>query len=814
MANHRHVQTFKSGWKFSRTDDAAAVQTTFDDSRWQAVTVPHDWAIYGPFDANNDRQHVAIEQDGQKEALAHAGRTGGLPFVGAGWYRLQFTAPEFVEGRRATLLFDGAMSHARVWVNGHEVGYWPYGYNSFYFDVTPYLNIGGENTLAVRLENFEESSRWYPGAGLYRNVHLIVTDELAVKMWGTYVTTPVVRDEFAKVNVQVELDVPEDIDPMKVRIQTDIYDPAGQQVFIASTPLDFYEKDIVTVRTVVTAPQLWSPDTPNLYKAVTSVLYDTDTTDVYETTFGIRTIEIVPDKGFYLNGERTLFKGTCNHHDNGPLGAVANATAVRRKVRLLKEMGSNAYRTSHNMPEPELVQACNEMGMMVMAESFDEWKRAKMKNGYNRDFAQWIERDIVNLVRRYRNDPSVVMWCMGNEVPDQGTGDGGRVCRMIQDIFHREDPTRPCTVGMDRVDLVLKNGFAHIIDVPGLNYRSHLVQEAYKRLPQQVVLGSETASTVSSRGVYKFPVERRSMAMYDDHQSSSYDLEHCDWSDLPEDNFILYDDLPYGMGEFVWTGFDYLGEPTPYYTNWPSHSSLFGIIDLAGLPKDRYWLYRSHWNKQQHTLHILPHWTWPGREGETTPVFVYSDYPSVELFVNGVSQGVRTKDRTVTVDATANEESRKALARQQRYRHMWMDVVYEPGTLRAVAYDEEGNVCMEQEVQTAGEPYAIELVPEENRSLVAGTEDLAYVTVRIVDKQGRLCPHAQHNVSFTVKGAGHYRAAANGDPVNLQLFHEPEMKAFNGMLTVIVGEHGETGKVTLSASAKGLKRAKVELKVE
>ena len=814
MANHRHVHTFKTGWKFTRTDDPAAIATAYDDSRWQSVTVPHDWAIYGPFDANNDRQQVAIEQDGQKEAMSHAGRTGGLPFVGTGWYRLQFTAPEFTEGRRATLLFDGAMSHARVWVNGHEVGYWPYGYNAFYFDVTPYLHVGKENTLAVRLENFEESSRWYPGAGLYRNVHLIITDELAVKMWGTYVTTPVVRDNFAKVNVQVELDVPEDIDPMKVRIETDIYNPAGQQIFSGSRSLDHYEKDIVTTRAVVTNPQLWSPETPNLYKAVTSVLYDTDTTDVYETTFGIRTIEIVPDKGFYLNGERTLFKGTCNHHDNGPLGAVTNATAVRRKVRLLKEMGSNAYRTSHNMPEPELVQACNEMGMMVMAESFDEWKRAKMKNGYNRDFAQWIERDIVNLVRRYRNDPSVVMWCMGNEVPDQGTGDGGKVCRMIQDIFHREDPTRPCTVGMDRVDLVLKNGFAHIIDVPGLNYRSHLVQEAYKRLPQQVILGSETASTVSSRGVYKFPVERRAMAMYEDHQSSSYDLEHCDWSDLPEDNFILYDDLPYGMGEFVWTGFDYLGEPTPYYTNWPSHSSLFGIIDLAGLPKDRYWLYRSHWNKEQHTLHILPHWTWPGREGETTPVFVYSDYPTVELFVNGVSQGKRTKDLTVNINSTENNDSRNALERQQRYRHMWMDVKYAPGTLRAVAYDAQGNACMESEVHTAGKPYAIELIPEESRPLTAGSEDLAYVTVRIVDKEGRLCPNAQHDIHFTVKGAGCYRAGANGDPTNLQPFHQPQMKAFNGMMTAIVAEQGQAGEITLTARAKGLKSGKITIKVD
>lgn len=815
MASHRHTQTFKTGWKFTRVDDSAASQVDYDDSRWQTVTVPHDWAIYGPFDANNDRQQVAIEQDGQKEAMAHAGRTGGLPFVGPGWYRLEFEAPEFTDGRRAALVFDGAMSHARVWVNGNEAGYWPYGYNSFYLDVTPYMKEGGVNTLAVRLENYEESSRWYPGAGLYRNVHLVVTDEVAVKMWGTYITTPVVRKDFAKVNVQVELDMPADANPNNIGIKTDIFGPDGTICVAGGTDkLTRYDEGVKTLQLVVQNPMLWSPETPHLYKAVTTVMNGATTTDVYETTFGIRTIEVVPEKGFFLNGERTVFKGTCNHHDNGPLGAVVNNTAVRRKVRMLKDMGSNAYRTSHNMPEPELVQACNEMGMMVMAESFDEWKRSKVKNGYNRDFKEWIEKDIVNLVRRCRNDPSVVMWCMGNEVPDQGTSDGGKVNRMIQDIFHREDPTRPCTVGMDRVDLVVKNGFAHILDVPGFNYRSHLVQDAYKRLPQQVVLGSETASTVSSRGVYKFPVERRSMAMYDDHQSSSYDLEHCSWSDLPEDNFILYEDLPYGMGEFVWTGFDYLGEPTPYYTNWPSHSSLFGIIDLAGLPKDRYFLYRSHWNKDDHTLHILPHWTWNGREGQTTPVFVYSDYPTVELFVNGVSQGKRTKDLNVTINDTENDSSRKALARQKRYRHMWMDTKFEPGTLRAVAYDANGNACMETEVHTAGEPYAIELIPEEKRSLNAGTEDLAYITVRVVDKNGNLCPDAQHSVKFSVRGAGTYRAGANGDPTNLELFHLPKMKVFNGMMTAIVQESGKSGKVTLTASAKGLKSAKLEIVVE
>ena len=816
LAQGRVTQTLKSGWKFSRIDDKSAVKPDFDDSNWETVNVPHDWAIYGPFDANNDRQQVAIEQDGQKEAMSHAGRTGGLPFVGVGWYRLNFKVPTFGKGRRTTLLFDGAMSHAEVWVNGEKVGEWPYGYNSFYFDISDVLKEGEENTLAVRLENFEESSRWYPGAGLYRNVHLITTDELAVKTWGTHITTPVINDEYARVHVKVEINIPKTINYKDIDISTEIFDNEGNAVAGCVSELEEYDakEGQKTLELVVLDPQLWSPETPHLYQAVTSIKNGTKTTDIYKTTFGIRSIEVVPNQGFFLNGKRTSFKGTCNHHDLGPLGTAVNTSAFRRQLRLLKDMGSNAYRTSHNMPAPELIQLCNEMGMMVMAESFDEWKCKKVTNGYNKYYKEWIEKDIVNLVRRYRNDPSVVMWCTGNEVPDQGTADGGKISRHIQDIFHREDPTRPCTQGMDRVDIVLKNGFAHNMDVPGLNYRSHKVQEAYKRLPQEVILGSETASTVSSRGVYKFPVERRSMAMYDDHQSSSYDLEHCSWSDLPEDNFILYEDLPYGMGEFVWTGFDYLGEPTPYYTNWPSHSSLFGIIDLAGLPKDRYYLYRSHWNKKEHTLHILPHWNWEGREGETTPVFVYSDYPTVELFINGKSQGKRTKDLNIGIDETENNDSRHSLTRQKRYRHMWMDTKYEPGTLRAVAYDKDGNSCMEKVVETAGKPYAIELVAEENRALNAGTEDLSFITVRIVDQQGRLCPNAQHLVRFEVKGAGKYRAGANGDPTNLELFHLPQMHVFNGMMTAIIQENGTSGEITLTAKAKGLKSGKLKIVVK
>ena len=649
QAQVRTEQTFEKGWKFTREDNADFAKPGFNDAKWQNVTVPHDWAIYGPFSINNDKQEMAITQDGQTEAMEHAGRTGGLPFVGTGWYRLNFDAPSFEKGKKATLIFDGAMSHARVYINGQEAGYWPYGYNSFYVDATPYLKPGEKNELAVRLENERESSRWYPGAGLYRNVHLVVTEDVHIPTWGTVITTPVVEDGFARVNVKTDLVMPEGKNVGNYRIVTEILNPEGKRISSDDRPGDKLDGNFFNQNFVVYRPSLWSPENPALYTAVSKV-YDGETLkDEYTTRFGIRTLEIIPDKGFFLNGKLTKFKGVCNHHDLGPLGGAVNDAAIRRQIRILKDMGCNAIRTSHNMPAPELVEACDEMGMMLMPESFDEWKSAKMANGYHKIFDEWVEKDLVNLIRHYRNNPSVVMWCIGNEVPDQWNGNNGpKLSRMLQDICHREDPTRPVTQGMDAPDAVVNNNMAATMDIAGFNYRPHKYPENYKKLPQQIVLGSETASTVSSRGVYKFPVTRQAMKKYDDHQSSSYDVEHCGWSNLPEDDWIWHDDKPWAIGEFVWTGFDYLGEPTPYYTDWPSHSSLFGIIDLAGLPKDRYYLYRSHWNKDEETLHILPHWTWPGREGEVTPIFVYTNYPSAEVFINGKSQGKRTKDLSVT----------------------------------------------------------------------------------------------------------------------------------------------------------------------
>ena len=813
-AQVRTEQLLEKGWRFTREDSAEFSAVEYDHSKWQSVSIPHDWAIYGPFSINNDKQNVAITQDGQKEAMEHAGRTGGLPFVGVGWYRLEFEAEAFAEGKAATLIFDGAMSDAHVYLNGVEVGYWPYGYNSFHIDITRQLKAGEKNTLAVRLENLPDSSRWYPGAGLYRNVHLVVTDLAHVPVWGTQVTTPRVTESLAEVVVCTKLSTPEGVSRDGFRIVTDIVDRTGAVVATDEARLSKYDNALFEQHIDLSNPELWSVDTPVLYTAK-SKIYDGEVLkDEYSTRFGVRTIEIVPERGMFINGVATKFKGVCNHHDLGPLGAAVNDAAIRRQIRIMKDMGCNAIRTSHNMPAPELVEACDEMGMMLMLESFDEWMSPKVKNGYHRHFEEWVERDMINLLHHYRNNPSVVMWCIGNEVPDQGNQIWGpKLARMLQDLCHKEDPTRPVTNGMDQPDNVVFNNMAAAMDVAGFNYRPFRYADNYLRLPQQIILGSETASTVSSRGVYKFPVERRSMARYEDHQASSYDVEHCGWSNLPEDDWIWHDEFSWAIGEFVWTGFDYLGEPTPYYTDWPSHSSLFGIVDLAGLPKDRYYLYRSHWNEAEETLHILPHWNWEGREGEITPVFVYTNYPSAELFINGVSQGVRTKDTSITMEDSRGAEAERDFVRQRRYRLMWMDTTYEPGEVKVVAYDTEGRAVAERVMRTAGKPYRIVL--EADRSTIkADGRDLSFVTVKVVDKDGNLCPDADNLIKYAVRGEGFYRAGANGNPVSLELFHEPQMKVFSGMMTAIVQSTDKAGEITLTATAKGLKSAKIVIKTE
>ena len=791
----RSEQSLEKGWKFTKGEVSGAEQPDFNDSRWESVTVPHDWAIYGPFDVNNDLQNVAVTQNFETQASLKTGRTGGLPYVGVGWYRTTF---ESEPGKNTTLVFDGAMSEARVYVNGKEACFWPCGYNSFHCDVTGLVNPDGKNNvLAVRLENRPQSSRWYPGAGIYRHVRVVSTEKIHVPVWGTQITTPHVKDDYASVCLRTTI-----LNSGKtlLTVATDIIDSEGNVVASKTNKGYINHGQPFTQNFTVNSPKLWSPESPVLYKAV-SKIYSSDTLlDTYTTRFGIRTIEYVADKGFYLNGKHRKFQGVCNHHDLGPLGAAINVSALRHQLRLLKDMGCDAIRTAHNMPAPELVSLCDEMGFMMMLEPFDEWDIAKCDNGYHRYFGEWAEKDMVNMLHQYRNNPCVVMWSIGNEVPTQWSADGYKVAKFLQDICHREDPTRPVTCGMDQVQSVLGNGFAAMLDIPGFNYRAHMYDEAYERLPQNIVLGSETSSTVSSRGVYKFPAERKAGAMYDDHQSSSYDLEYCSWSNIPDIDFARADDHEWTIGQFVWTGFDYLGEPSPYDTNaWPNHSSMFGIIDLASIPKDRYYLYRSVWNKDAETLHILPHWNWEGREGQKVPVFVYTNYPSAELFINGKSYGRQTKHKNGDVE--------------NRYRLMWHDAVYEPGEVKVVAYDSDGKAVAEKTVRTAGKPHHIELTTD-YPTLKADGKDLAYVTLRIVDKDGNLCPTDDRLVNFKVKGAGKYRASANGDPTCLDLFHLPRMHAFSGMLTVIVQSGEESGEIELQASAKGIKAGKIKINVK
>ena len=788
------------GWEFRRDGLES-------DKTWKAVTIPHDWAIYGPFSRENDLQHVTVEQNGETEDTWKTGRTGGLPFIGKGAYKRIIEIPDTTDCSY-TLVFDGAMSNANVSINGKHAITWPYGYNSFY-TVIDSLIRPGKNELIVELENKVKQSRWYPGAGLYRNVHLVKTDKIHIPTWGTYITTPTITPEYASVKLQTEIDGAGK--GKWVDVITEIKSPDGTVVATSKTTYVSHGQPL-TQNFIVNNPILWSPEKPDLYTASIRLIVEGKNVDTYDTRFGIRKIEYIPEKGFFLNGKVTKFKGVCNHHDLGPLGAAVNEAALRHQVELLKDMGANAIRTAHNMPAPELVKICDEMGMMLMIEPFDDWGfRPKSENGYGKIFNDWAERDITNMIKQYRSNPSVVMWSIGNEVPSQWGPDGISELMMLQDLIHQLDPTRPVTCGMDQIGAVLENGFAAALDIPGFNYKPQHYDKAYEKLPQKMILGAETASTFSSRGIYYWPVIYRGQVLvyHPENQSNSYDNENASWSNVPDLDFIMDDDKEWMIGQFVWTGFDYLGEPTPYDTDaWPSHSSVFGIFDLASLPKDRFYLYRSLWNKEDHTLHVLPHWNLEGREGKKVPVYVYTDYPEAELFFNGVSQGRQRK-----LTRTEYESSTDSLALQKRYRLMWNDVIYQPGEVKVTAYDENGNPADEKIIKTAGKPH--HLVLSSNRtSMKADGEDLVYITVQVADKNGNLVPTDTRKVNFKVSGAGKFRAAANGDPTCTELFHEPDMTLFSGALTAIIQSSEESGKIVFEAYAKGVKPAKIILNVE
>ncbi len=774
----RHTVNLKQ-WQFSR-----------DSVNYQAVTIPHDWAINGPFDKKWDLQYVAIEQNGETEKSEKSGRSGALPWIGRGFYKTTINISKLP--KTAVLEFDGAMADPHVYVNGHLAGHWAYGYNAFRVDAAPFLKKG-KNEISVSLNNREESSRWYPGGGLYRPVQLVTNaDAATISPWNCWFRTESIADGKAEVSICTNIN---NVDKT-LSIENQLIDKDGK-VVAEYRYGDFDAEGNAVKKLTVDNAQLWSPESPYLYKLVTRLYRNRKLIDETRQNVGIRTIRVAKYDGFQLNGVSRKIKGVCLHHDLGPLGAAVNKAALIRQIRTMKEMGCDAIRTAHNMPSTWQMEVCDSMGMMVMAESFDMWIYPKCKNGYAKDFKQWADKDIENLVRNHRNHPSIVMWSIGNEIPEQWSTEGRDIAKHLQDICHRLDPTRPVTQGMDRAEDALKSGFAQVMDVPGFNYRVYKYDNNIRQLPQGFLLGSETASTVSSRGVYKFPVEPSDSKVYADGQCSSYDVEYCSWSNLPDDDWQMQDDRDYTIGEFVWTGYDYLGEPTPYDEYWPSRSSYFGICDLAGLPKDRYWLYRSHWRTDSPTLHLLPHWTFPGREGEVTPVYCYTSYPSAELFVNGKSQGRIVKNPGSRLD---------------RYRLRWNNVKYEPGEIKVVAYDYDGTPKEEQTVRTAGEPERI-ILKADRQHITATGEDLSFVTVSVVDKNGNPCPTATNNMKFSVSGAGKLRAACNGDATSLVPFNSNEMPLFSGELVIVV-EGVKHGTATLVVSADKLGNTTLPIFVE
>ena len=770
-------------WDFSR-----------DGKVWSQVAVPHDWAIAGPFDKKWDLQMVAIEQNGEKEKTEKSGRSGALPWIGEGMYKIHLQLPKGY--KRAVLVFDGAMSQPIVKVNGKEAGRWAYGYNAFRIDITPYVHFGGKkNLVEVHLSNVEESSRWYPGGGLYRPVSVELYGNENFSTWDTFVRTLKADKQEAEVEVNALL---EGKIGKSGKTVIALLDEAGtkvaEQTISGATPA-------IKTTLKVANPQLWSPESPYLYQVKLTRYEGKKVADVQTLKTGIRTISVSKNNGFQLNGITRKIKGVCLHHDLGPLGAAENKAALIRQIKTMKEMGCDAIRTAHNMPSTMQMEICDSLGMMVMAESFDMWIYPKCKNGYAKFFKEWSDRDMTNLVKHHRNHPSIIMWSIGNEIPEQWSKEGMEIAKHLQDICHQYDPSRPVTQGMDKAEAALKSGFAQVMDVPGFNYRVHKYYKNIEQLPQGFLLGSETASTVSSRGVYKFPVEVRASNNnpYADGQCSSYDTEYCSWSNLPDDDWKMQDDHSWVIGEFVWTGYDYLGEPTPYDTYWPSRSSYFGICDLAGLPKDRYYMYRARWNEHQHTTHLLPHWNWKGREGQVTPVYCYTDGVEGELFVNGKSQGRVRKDKSSRLD---------------RYRLRWNNVKYEPGEIRVVTYNQYGDKVGEDVKRTAGEPaqmkFSVETpdhepiacmvegcTDEHNVLLNADGKDLAFVTVSLLDKDGNECPLADDELTFEVTGAGTFKAACNGDATSLEPFTHPHMKLFSGKLVVIVQSSTQKGNITL-----------------
>ncbi len=773
----RSRTSFNAGWKFSKGEFHDASAPDFDDSAWRDLDLPHDWAIEGPF-------------------TTEVGYKGGyLPYPGVGWYRKSFTAPPGTGNLQVE--FDGIMRNSSVWLNGEYIGGWPYGYTSFVLDVTDKIIREGENLIAVRVENQDSSSRWYPGSGIYRNVWLTSTESVRVAHWGTFISTPVITAEAATVELSTLIENTNS-SGASIVVTTSIVNQEGA-VLNSHTQQDIRieaNRDLEIIQQLeIEKPELWDIDSPSIYTAITSVTQDGKIVDTYETPFGIRYFHFDADKGFFLNGRHVKLNGVNLHHDLGPLGAAVYKRATERQLEIMKEMGVNAIRCAHNPPSPEQLDLCDRMGILVINETFDEWSEQKwgVPNSYNIWFNEWAEKDTRALIKRDRNHPSIIMWSIGNEIPDLDTETGKKHARMLSDICRELDPTRPVNAGV-HLTTEFDSELEKCFDVFGMNYWQDRYNSMHAKFPNLPLLSTETSATLSTRGEYHFPVEEIYRGyIHETKQITSYDLVNTGFGALPDVEFELQE-APWLAGQFVWSGFDYHGEPDPYEEGYfPAHSSYFGIVDMCGLKKDRFYLYQSQWTDEP-MIHLLPHWNWEGREGEITPVYVYSNCPEVELVVNGETMGRKQKQQGI-------------------YRFKWEEIEYHPGSIRAVGYDGDGNILCEKEISTAGPASRIELVADRS-TISADGEDLSFVTVKIIDKEGNICPEAGNMVHFAIEGTATLACVGNGDPTCIESYQKPQRSAFHGLCLLVVKSSNNAGVIKVTAQSEGLEDAVIELSTE
>jgi len=775
--------SFNTDWKFAKGDLNGAEAIVFDDSSWKQVRIPHDWAITGPFNPNED------------------GYAGKLPWWGVGWYRKAFTLDKADEGKRVYFDFDGVMAFPKVYINGKLAGEWDYGYMSFRVDATPFVKFGEKNTIAVRADTRNHGTRWYPGAGIYRKVTMTIDEPVHIAHWGTFITTPEVTDASAKINVSTTVENHLDKES-KISVETALLDPDGKSMATLKT-------DGITIPAGGTAdvnqsfgipnPQRWDIKSPKLYTAKSTVKVGDKVVDTALTTFGIRTFEFTANDGFHLNGKRVQLYGVCLHHDHGALGGAFYTRAMERQLEIMRDMGVNAIRTSHNPPAPEMLELCDRMGFVVWDECFDKWdKTADRFDPNNMPLEKYGEKQIRNFILRDRNHPSIVVWSIGNEIgapPSDKEGVTPERVKYMSDFVRKYDLTRPVGIAACFPDQVAKPMF-DALDLTGWNYQRRYAQYR-NRYPDKPIIYSESASAISTRGFYELPLIQAKTQYNKKYQIDSYDRNAASWADIPDREFQLMEKDTFVAGEFVWTGFDYLGEPTPYSRQ--ARSSYFGIVDLAGIPKDRFYLYRSYWRPDTLTIHILPHWNWPDRIGQNVPVYVYTNGDTVELFLNGKSLGKKTK---------AKEAGSGFYGSIDKYRLCFNDVNYEPGELKAVAYKGEKEIGQEI-MRTAGEPATIRLTPD-RKDLKSSGDDLCYVLIEALDANGTVCPLAENLIKFKVDGPAQIAGADNGNPLSLEPFQDAEHKLFFGKAVLIVRtEEGQAGAIKITAESEGLKPAEV-----